>query len=93
MVVWMNTPNGAGGRPRRVPGESPRFDAVWRSLECVVGGIVAVFIGLLSYPALFDLMEPLGLLSSSMVTFTIIFTWLFVWGFVAIARDHITGDI
>jgi hypothetical protein len=58
-----------------------------------MGGIIAVFIGLLSYPALFDLTEPMGLLSSSMVTFTIIFTWIFVWGFVAIARGHISGGV
>ncbi|QLD86083.1 hypothetical protein HWV23_10205 [Natronomonas halophila] len=47
---------------------------------------------LLSYPVLFDLTEPLGLLSSTMVTFIVLFTWLFVWGVVASARVHITEE-
>jgi hypothetical protein len=57
-----------------------------------MGGLVAVVFSLLSYPVLFDLTEPLGLLSSTMVTFIVLFTWLFVWGFVASARVHITGN-
>jgi hypothetical protein len=88
----MNTPSSAGGRSRQIQGVNPRFNTVWRFLECVIGGLIAVLVGLLSYPALFDLTEPLGLLSSSMVMFIIIFTWIFVWGFIAIARGHITGE-
>jgi hypothetical protein len=92
MVVWMSTPNEVGGRCPDIRDADPWYNTVWRCLECAMGGTIAVLLSLLSYSILFDLTEPLGLLSSTMVAFIILFTWIFLWGFIASARDHITGE-
>jgi hypothetical protein len=88
----MTTPKNTGRRPQQIKGANPRFDTVWRSLECVMAATIAVVISLFSYSVLLDLAAAMGLLSSTMVTFVILFTWIFVWGFIATTRDHVMGD-
>jgi len=88
----MISPDKAGGRPRTLTDATPHSDTVWRSLECITGAAVAVGISLLSYSVLFDLTEAMGLLSSTTVTFIVIFVWIFAWGLIAATRDHVTGN-
>ncbi len=88
----MTTPKNTGGRPQQIKGAKPRFNTVLRSLECVMAATIAVVISLFSYSVFLDLAAAMGLLSSTMVTFVILFTWIFVWGFIATTRDHVMGD-
>ena len=78
-----------GQRPIRrfVPGA----DAVWRLLECLIGGITAAIIVVASLPMLLDVMSPLQALSPTGLLFTYVFTWLFLWIGIAVARERVVG--
>jgi hypothetical protein len=60
-------------------------------LEGLAGGLIAAGGLLIALPVLADLTDPLGLLSSTVVTFVAIVAWILVWGLVGTVRGRVKG--
>jgi hypothetical protein len=91
----MYTPNGTGakGHYRGTPRTGSRTDKLWRCVECLVGGVTAGVVVLLSLPTLQELARPLGALSTTMTTSVALLAWLFAWAVVRTSREWIAeGD-
>ncbi|WP_050032736.1 hypothetical protein [Halorubrum halophilum] len=88
----MTTPNrGRENGHRRIAGAAPDADALYRFLECLVGGGAAAVLFLFSLPALVELTSPLRSLSPMWLVFAFLFAWLAFWAVIGASRERIHG--
>jgi hypothetical protein len=89
----MNTPIRAKAESHHRPARDIETGRtiVWPLLECLVGGIGAGIVFLLSFPILADIMSPLGALSPTGLLFVFLFVWLFLWLLTALSREWVMG--
>ncbi|WP_128905343.1 hypothetical protein [Halorubrum amylolyticum] len=89
----MTTPNRGreNGYRRRIAGAAPDADALYRFLECLVGGGAAAVLFLLSLPALVELTSPLRSLSPMGLVFAFLFVWLALWAVIGTSRERMNG--
>jgi len=66
-----------------------RESAVWRLLECLVGGVAAGIVFLLSLPMLADIARPLQSLLPTGLLFAFLFVWLFLWLLTAASHERV----
>lgn len=90
-VVCVSTPISA--KPNRRPERDSLFSdvALWRLFDCLVGGVAAAIVFLLSLPMLTEAAHTLQMLSSTGLVFVLLFAWLFFWLASTIARTLLVG--
>ena len=87
----MNTPNDADVKQTQRGEYSTisKRDTPWEWLEGLFGGIITIAIVLFSLPTILDLMQPLGMLSTTLLVSVICLTWCFCWMLVNPSRNKL----
>lgn len=87
----MNTPNDADVKQTQ-RGEYSNIserDTPWEWLEGLFGGIITIAIVLFSLPTILDLIQPLGMFSTTLLVSVICLAWCFCWMLVNTSRNKL----
>jgi len=88
----MNTPNDADVKQTQRGEYSTisKRDTPWEWLEGLFGGIITIAIVLFSLPTILDLMQPLGMLSTTLLVSVFCLIWCSLWAVIDTSRSQLT---